>query len=91
MDILVFKVECCFTLTYCDSPCDFDDVVVECLTDIVEIRKDESFTHVEAYSNDILCVFCGEVFYLIYCEVRSEEKFLVVGKLDNEGDVKDIL
>jgi len=89
--ILILEPECCFTLTYGYPSCDFNDIVVECSSYVIEIWKDESFVHVKSYGNDIFCIFSGEFLDMIDCQIGSEEEFLVVGELDNEGDIKDIL
>ena len=75
--------ECCFTLAYGYSSCDFNDIVVECSAHVIEIRKDEGFVHVESYGDDIFGVFSGEFLDMADCQVWSEEEFLVIGKLDD--------
>lgn len=65
--------------------------MVECLTDVVEVREDECFGLVESYCNDVLCVFAGEFLDIVDCQVWSEEEFLVVGELNYKRDIKDVL
>ena len=74
-----------------DTTRDFDDVVVECGSDVIKVGKYKSFGEVETYCDDVLCVFAGEFLDVGDCQVGFEEEFFVVGELDYEGDIKNIL
>lgn len=88
---LILEPECSFALTYGYSSSDFDDVVVECLAYVIEIRENEGFAHVETYGNDVLGIFAGKFLDIIDCQVLFEEEFLIVSELDYERDIKDVL
>ena len=63
--ILIVKAKCRFTLANSYSSCDFDDIVIEGFANVVEIREDKCFAHVEAYSNNILGIFARELLYVL--------------------------
>ena len=60
------------------------------IRDVLHVREDECFVHVEAARDDVLRVFVRVVVCLIGFQLPPQE-LLVVGHLDDEGDIEDVL
>lgn len=76
--VLIVEAECSLALTYRDSSGDFDDIVIECVSYVIQVRKDECLAHVKAHGNDILCILACKLLYIVNGEIWLEEKFFVV-------------
>jgi len=77
--IFILETKGRFALTYSYSSSDFDDVVVKGFSYVVEVGEDEGFAEIEAYCDDIFCVFAGEFLDVVDCEILFEEEFFIVG------------
>ena len=89
--LLIFETKGCFACAYGYPAGDFDNIVVECSSNVVKIWKDKCFIDIKSYSDDIFCIFSREFLNVVDCQFGSEEEFLVVGKLNDKWDIKDIL
>ena len=89
--LLVVEAKGCLALTYCDPSGNFDNIMIKRVSHVIQVRKDERLAHVEAHGNDILCILPCKALYIVDCKVWLEEKLFVVGQLNHQGDVKDVL
>lgn len=78
-------------LTLGRSTSDPHDIPVECSAHIIEIAKDERLFKLESTSDDILGVLIRKLVSLFDLEVGFHEEFLVVGQLNDERAIKDVL
>ncbi len=77
-------------LIKCDVLHNVDGVFVEGAADESEVGEDESLVDVEAEGDDVLGVLEGHPFRLFFGQI-FEQKLLVVGQLDHQGNVKSVL
>jgi hypothetical protein len=89
--VLIVEAEGSLALTYRDSSSDFDDIVVECMSHVIQVREDECLAHVEAHGNDILCILPCKLLDIVNGKIWLEEKFFVVRQLNDKGDIKYVL
>lgn len=80
-----------FGLVDGDHSGDANDVGVECTTHVIEIGEDEGFVEFEAACDDVAGVFEGEIFHLFDFERGFEEELFVIGELDHQGAIENVL
>jgi hypothetical protein len=83
-----------FGRVVCEHARDANNVPVEGALDVVKVRKDEGPFRIDAAGDDVLGVLERKLVGLLKREGLAfllEKEFLVVGELDDEGDLEDVL